>query len=513
MADNPFSAGYSAALDPSSRNNGTIMGFLGGVLGSPTSQQAAGSATGQALQELATLRQQGSSPQEALIKWLQTPSGQQYFTMAGPDGMKGLAEGLAATQPPAPELHNLAPGGKLFSTDKVSGKTSQIADNPKVLETPADVASFQYFAQLSGLPQQEVKRLAGLKLDPNSNKSSVESNAIDDLVEKYGLPPDLGNKLKAGLIKVLPLKNSVGQDTGAVTVVDVTSGTAQMLDPNRQGMPATNTGAPAVALPGTTPATGAPAGKLPAVKPSATEGNPAFGSKNDMALGSGPVSKTLGLATKVTEAIDPRLIIDEGAKANDRETMLNTLRSNLQSIGTIGGGLSSNKGLIEGYVKTYLDQGFFTSSPHSQVQKLIRLHETANKNIEEETARANNSTLPNEVRKNAFETIAGWERVLSSMPTYETLIEQEKAIRAGTAGAPTVSGAANTMVKAGSKAMTEGKKQIDQIEGMPKSGINIDQVPETEILSIDPRSLDKANKVKLLRRLDRMKKGAAKNAR
>src|SRR6185369_1280309 len=181
----------------------------------------------------------------------------------------------------------------------------------------------------------------------------------------------------------------VGQDTGQVNIVDLTTNQSVLLDPTKQGAPAEQ-GAPQQALPGATPSTGAPVGTLPGVpvpkpRPSGTQGNPAFGSKEDMALGSGPVSKVLGAATKVTEAIDPRLIIDEGAKANDRETMLGTLRSNLQSIGTIGGGLSSNKGLIEGYVKTYLDQGFFTSSPHSQVQKLIRLHEVAQKNIEDET--------------------------------------------------------------------------------------------------------------------------------
>jgi hypothetical protein len=538
MADNPFN--YSSLLDPGPRSQGTMMGFIGGLMGSPTARQAAGSATGAALQELSALRDQGMPPQQALIKFLQTPNGQAYFTNAGPNGLKSLVEGLQATVPPAPTMHNVPEGGQLYATSPGSGDPKMVAQNPKrypnqVLgpqdkmvdaqgnplaentnvkpgDTPANVQSFKYFSALANLPQAEIKRLAALQLDPSANKATVESNAIDDLVSRFNLDPALGEKMKAGAIKVLPLKNSVGQDTGAVTIVDLTTGDVRMVDPNKQGTPATNTGAPSEAPAGTSPATGARTGALPAVKPqlpkSGTEGNAAFGSKDDMALGAGPVSKVLGAATTLSEAVDPKLIIEEGAKARDRETMLNTLRSNLQSIGTIGGGMSSNKGLIEGYVKTYLDQGFFTSSPHSQVSKLIRLHETAEKNIAEETERAQNPNLPNEVKKQAFETVAGWQRVLSSMPDYKTLINQEKAIRAGTAGAPTVSGAANTLVKSGAKALTEGKKQAGEVDTLKPQ--DFDAMPTEQLLAIDPRTLDRAGKIKLLRRLDALKKGGAK---
>jgi len=543
---NPFEAvangGYSAALDPGPQSQGTILGAVGGLLGMPTAREAAGGATGRALQELSVLREQGLPPQQALLKWFQTPSGQDFFTRAGPEGLKTLTDGLMATQAPPPTVHNVPEGGMLAQTNPTTGQTSVALTNPKrypnqVLgpqdkmfdangrplaentntrpgDTPADVQSFQFFSQLSGLPQEEIKRLAGAKLDPNSSKATVESNAIDSLVERYGLSPALAEKLKGGLIKVMPLKNSVGQDTGQVNIVDLTTNQSVLLDPTKQGAPAEQ-GAPQQALPGATPSTGAPVGTLPGVpvpkpRPSGTQGNPAFGSKEDMALGSGPVSKVLGAATKVTEAIDPRLIIDEGAKANDRETMLGTLRSNLQSIGTIGGGLSSNKGLIEGYVKTYLDQGFFTSSPHSQVQKLIRLHEVAQKNIEDETQRANNPSLPNEVKKQAFETVAGWERVLGSMPSYETLINQEKAIKNGTAGAPTVSGAANTLVKSGAKALTEGKRQIEGVEALQPQDFNT--MSEQEVLAVDPRTLDRQGQIKYLRRLDQMKKARTPSA-
>lgn len=529
--DNPFGSTYRAILDPN--QGGTIMGAIGGMMGAPTKSQATGSATGRALQELAQLKQGGASNQEALMKWFQTPSGQDFFTNAGPDGLKTLSEGLTQMTPPAPTMHNVPEGGQLYTTQPGSGTPTLAASNPRshaptvmkpgeqmfgrdgamlgentnpvTADDPADVKSFKFFSKLAGLPSIEIKRLAALKADPTPNDpNSVKNQAIQRLQENYGLDPALADAIRADTIKVIPMKNDTGQDTGDVMVYDISnpSGGAKVI---RQS--GSNTPAPA---PGTTPGTGAKTGVLPAVKPpaSATVGNPAFGSKDDMALGAGPVSKVLGTATTISEAVDPSLIITQGAQAKDRETMLNTLRSNLQSIGTIGGGMSSNKGLIEGYVKTYLDDGFFTSSPHSQVQKLIRLHENATKNIEEETARAHDKSLPNEVKKQAQETIAGWQRVLTSMPSYETLVKQEAAIRNGTAGAPTVGGAAKTLVEGASKALTKGKEQANEASSaLPKGAVDIDKLPDAELLAVDPRSLpDRASKIKLIRRLETLQR-------
>lgn len=529
MADNPFS-GYKAILDPN--QPGTIMGAIGGLMGAPTRAQAQGSATGRALQELSALKQRGASNQQALMQWFQTPSGQDYFTNAGPDGLKTLADGLTSMTPPAPTVQNVPEGGQLYSVD-ASGKPTLAASNPRSYapsilkpgdqafdrsgnmigqntnpvssEDPADVKSFKFFTKLAGLPSVEIKKLAALKADPTPNDpNSVKNQAIERLVRNYGLDPQLADAIRADTIKVIPMKNDTGQDTGDVMVYDLAnpSGGAKVI---RQS--ASSDVAPA---PGSTPAAGGRAGVLPpapsASAPSAVAENPAFGSKDDMALGAGPVSKVLGAATTMSEAVDPSLIIEQGAQAKDRQTMLGALRSNLQALGTVGGGLGSNKALIEGYTKTYLDDGFFTSSPHSQVSKLIRLHEKATQHIEEETQRARNKSLPNEVKKNAQEFVAGWQRVLSSMPSYETLVKQEAAIRAGTAGAPTVGGAAKTLVEGASRALTKGKQQADEASSALPKGVDIDKIPDAELFSVEIDGLDRASKIKLLRRLEALQK-------
>lgn len=544
-SDNPFANAFSP-------DRGGLTGFIGGLAGVPTQSEAAGSATGQALSEIAALKDSGLSPQQSLIKYLQTPSGQDYFTHAGPNGLKSLTDGLVAMQNPAPQMNNIAPGAMLTATDPVTGQTRTAASNPqqfphqvlgpqdqlvggqgevlatnpnqKAGEIPADVRSFQFYAQLNQTPPDELKRLAGLKLDPSSaDKSTVASQTVDDMVKRGVLSQGLGDSIKAGTIKVLPVKNEFGSDTGSISVYDVANpqNGVQLINP--KGGQATPSALKP--LPGTNPDNGAGTGVLPPAatgnpqpsptgKPaaSATEGNPAFGSKSDMSLGAGPVSKTLAAASKISEAIDPRLIIEPGAKAEDRQTLLNTLRSNLQAIGTIGGGLSSNKGLIQGYVDTYLDNGFF-SSPHSQVQKLIRLSEAADQNIAQETERTHDVAQPMDVRKQAAETVAAWQRVKASMPDYNTLIEQEKSIRAGTAGAPTVVEGAKAIAGAATKGLTEVKNQgtaitsDPDIVGRPK--LDIDKITDpNELLAIDPRTLDRTSLIQYRRKLDTFKRGA-----
>lgn len=547
MGDNPFSAmmngGYSAALDPS--QSGTLMGFVGGMLGSPTKSDAAGSATGRALQELSALRDQGMTPQQSLLKWFQTPSGQDYFSNAGPDGLKQLTAGLQATMAPAPTMNNIPPGGMLTATDQ-NGKTTTAASNPQQFpnqvlgpgdiqvngqgqklgenenvkgDEPADVKSFKFFTQLAKLPPAEIKRLAALKADPSPNDpNSVKAQAIDKMV-RDGLitDPQLALALKADTITILPLKNDVGQDTGAITVYDKSNPAAgaQVINPGSRG-PAATQGSPQNPLPGTTPGTGAGAGTLPPapVEPAPAkpqnipESNPAyFGNKSSMFLGSGAVAKALGAATSATEQLNPKAIIPEGSLANDRQTMIDTLRSDLAAMGQLGGGIGVNKGVLEGYLKL-APSGGLTQSPHEAIQKAIRLHEHIQQEVQAEEEKFSNAKLPLEERKQSVARAEGWKRVLRDLPTYDELGKMEKAIREGTAGAPTVAGGVKTLIEAGGKALTEGKKQAQEVQGATSTpSVNIDNINDPkELLAIDPRTLDRGNKIKYIRKLEAITK-------
>lgn len=519
--DNPFSNTYRAILDPN--QNGTIMGAIGGMLGSPTAKQAAGTATGSALSQLATLRAQGMTPQQSLLKFFQTPEGQDFFTNAGPDGLKSLTDGLTATQPPAPTLHNLGPGGKLFSTDATSGKTTMIADNPKTTDVPSDVTSFNYFATLAKLPPATIREFAAGKIDPNKDPSGSEK-AIDKLVTDYGLDPRTAEALKAGQVKVLPLKNEFNQDTGSVSVVDLTNPGAPtniVLNPTNKTPQAGGANPPVSPAPGTTPETGAGTGVLPpspepVVKPqSIPEKNPAyFGSKSSMFLGSGAVATTLGAASKLSEQISPNLIIPEGAKAEDRQTLIDTLRSSLSAMGQLGGGIGVNKGVLEGYLKL-APTGGMSESPHSAIQKAIRLQEHIEQEIQAEEAKISNNRLTTDEKKAAVTRAEGWKRVQRDLPTRPEMENMEKAIREGTAGAPTVESAVGSLVGAGKKALTSVKNQASGIQkANPELGLggepNIDAINDPhELLKLDTNSLSREGKIKYLRKLDALTKGAS----
>lgn len=534
---------FNALLDPSKQ--GTLTGFLGGVMGMPTQAQAEGGSVGLAMKAISELRSQGKTPQQAALEFFGTPQGQDFFANAGKDGMDQLIKGIAATQPPAPVLHNIPEGGMLTATDPVSGKTTIGAQNPKSYAPtalkpgeqmfgrsgeklaentnvdpsliPAEVRNFQYFSSVAKLPSEEIQKLARMKIDPTmAPKNSVESQAIDEMVEKYGLDPGLAEKIKGGVLKVMPQKNQLGQDTGAITLFDLSTNTATSFDPRQKNSeaPGSTVGAPA---PGTTQDTGAGAGVLPPSSKDKTipQQNPKFfGDKASMFLGSGVVPSALAGASSITEQLNPSMVLPEGAQAADRQNLINTLRSDLSAMGTMGEGLSVNKGVIEGYLKL-APTGKAGESPHQAVQKAIRLHEHVTQEIAAEEAKLGNPNIPLEEQKGAIKRAEGWKRVLRDLPTYEQLGEMEKSIREGTAGAATVAGGVKTVAGAAAKALTEGKKQAG--EAAKDVGLgdqpNIDAINDPkELLAIDPRTLSKENKIKLLRKLDKLGGGKRSEA-
>lgn len=535
--ENPF----ANALRP---ERGGLPGFIGGMMGVRTTDQAQGSATGSALAAIANLRAGGKTSQQAAMEFFKTPEGQDFFANAGPDGLKNLASGLAQMQPPSPTMNNIAPGGMLTATDQ-NGKTSVAASNPQQFpnqvlgpqdqlrsgkgdllgenpnvkgDVPADVRSFTFFSQLAGLPQAEIKRLAGIKADPlKGGPNSVMTEAIDTLVKDHGLSLQLGEAMKAGQVKVLPLKNALGQDTGAATVIDLTTNppSVQVLDPANNRLPAAATPNAGV-LPGATSDTGAPAGVLPQTMAETTDkagsipkNNPKyFGDKSTMFLASGPIAKGLAAASGMTEMVDPTKIIPGGAKASDRQQLINTLRSDLSAMGQMGEGWV-NKGILSGYLKL-APTGDIMESPHQAIQKAIRLSEHVQSEVEAQTDVYNDKTLPIEQRKKAQSLIQGWQRVQRDLPSPDEMSKMEKAIREGTAGAPTISGAIGEVVDTAGKALTSVKKEVGKTQteqGLGTNQPNIDAMnTPQELLAVDPRSLNRENKIKYLRKIDALKR-------
>ena len=226
-----------------------------------------------------------------------------------------------------------------------------------------------------------------------------------------------------------------------------------------------------------------------------------------MALGAGPIAHTLSLGSKAAEMLSSTLLIDEGAKASDRDTMLGEVRSRLQAIGTIGGGLSSRKGLIDGYVDTYLGKDFF-SSPYEQNQKLIRLRQTAERSILDETNTIHDTSAPLDVRRQSGEAAKAWQRVIEVLPSYDELLANDTKIKAGTSGAPSLSSAAGNLIEGGKKALTTIKNEASTIQkDNTTPSINLDSMTPEQLLKVDPKTLtNPVDKRKLLFKLGALKK-------
>lgn len=532
MGDNPF----SALLNPDKQ--GTITGFLGGALGYPTASQAAGGATGDALKALSDLRAQGQTPQQAIIQFLQTPQGKDYFVQAGPDGLKQLTEGLQATVPPTPAVHTVAPGGQLFQAGP-DGKMGLVATNPKeqantvlspgqtmvdsegkpLASVPEagspDVVKFKQYAQIAGLPQQEIQRLAAMQIDP-SKTPTEKATAIQKLVTDYGLDQRTGQAMLAGAIQVIPQKDSYGNTTGDVTIIDTTNPQAVQsikINPNNSvsvspvpglkatpnstgiGPSGTFEGASAVspsATPGITPASGAGTGVLPASKADPTANKQYFGDKADMFLGAGLVAHAVGAASKVGETISPELISKEGAKANDRQTQLAHLTNTLLSMGEQGNGFGINKSIINSFKDLLPSADSLTETPHAAIQKGIRLLQKVQIEIGAEEGAASNSALPQSERVASAKRAEGWRRVERALPTMEQMDNMEKAIRNGTAGALNVESGAKAIIDQGGKAVNSGKKQVQGVTDAVTSETGSDpfaNMNEQQLTAINPRSL------------------------
>lgn len=493
---------FDSLFDPDKQ--GTISGFIGQAMGNPSQSQYQGQATGEAQQQIAQMMQSGMSQQQALVKFIGTPQGIQYFTAAGPDGMKQLQEFLTASTPPDPKAVGLKPG----ETGVIS-QGGKVLSGDKPLSVPTtEQQNFNYFGNLSQVPPARLKELAEAQIDPAAKNNGVKERSIDKLVADYGLDPQTGEKLKAGLVQVVQAKDQFGASTGDITLLDISDPQnvkSVLIKPVAPGAKGPN--AP-VSGPGVTPEVGGGTGVLPAAKgPSdPTQNKNYFGDKASMFLGAGVVPNILGAASKLSEQVDPSLIIGEGAKANDRSTQIAGVRNSLLAMEQ---GQGSGWGLNKATLKTYLDlvpTDGVTESPHASIQKGIRLLQRVQ---QEETAEegiiANQDpNVSQAVRADASKRLAGWKSVERTLPTMDEMSKMEESIRNGTAGAPTIASGAKAIVDQAGKVLTSGKKQATEISSAV-SGEDYSSMEVAALSKVDPRKLTREQQIQYRNRIQQLK--------
>lgn len=222
---NPY---VSRLFDPS---RGGLLSIVGGLMGHPTlaqheaqtqfdyqqqSQHLQGEARANAIKAYQQRIAAGQTPQKAMLDVAMSPEGQRLF-MEDPQAIQSLSNFVTASQDPR---------------SVVSANQSIV--NPQTGETiytqPTDkVATFNSFAELANLSDDEKTTLARAQLGAMQSGDPTQAEAaVTRMLARGLITPDTGDKLLAGALTVMPIRDAAGETIGNM-VVDMTSGTIQTL--------------------------------------------------------------------------------------------------------------------------------------------------------------------------------------------------------------------------------------------------------------------------------------------
>lgn len=538
---------------------GTLMGFLGQLSGQPTTSERVGAVRQQALAEFARLRQQGLDPQAALLKTVQSPTGQDWFA-TDPNLEQGLQAFMTATTAPVPSLHNVPEGNTVLSQDPRSGATTPVFSAPKTfppqsldartvragpgdkvydeqgnliaanpalpqsVNSPAgsrpgtfdpntgqttfgaptpttETQNFQEMTAIAGLPGDAVRTLAELKMRPTSTE---KERAVDILVKKHGLDPQIGEKIKADIYEVKPILNQFGDTTGYVLTDKTDPTTARMID--IQG---------GASRPGTPKADAPP----PVINPDAVTTGPdgktlinpylVFNDKTNMFSGTGLVPSAVDSLSTVLETFSPSSALPAAEKIRANQNHLQHLKLMLSELASAGEGL----GIPTVKLKEWMEIGNWgpTITPNKAVLRGMALY----KEMKGELARAEaieaDPNMPTEEKKRSAARRVKFQRVLDALPSLEKMQAYYTALSRGEAGALGVQEGIRQAKGAAAQGITQAKGAASEAVNGPtptpqpaartapaaqpqapaarRNDYPIETMPLSDLLAIDPATM------------------------
>jgi hypothetical protein len=430
---NPF----EAALSPD--RQGTLGGFLGGVMGVPTGEQRSGAATGRALQELSQRAASGMSPQAAVMDYLKTPQGMQEFA-SNPNLLEQIKGWQGSITPSKPEITNASPGSRVYSTDSTGTKL--------VGEVPTTGAQeFSRLATIANLPPERLAEIAAIQLMPPEARITAAERAIQRLKNENAVDSATADKLIAGALKVVPLKDKWGQDTGQQVVIDLTN-------PNNTVVGGT-----------VQPPRGAPAG-TPNPSGPGTDPKQKFDwtPKNTMFLGAGVVPNVASAAQGVAGQFGGD--VKSGREAAQRQTFLTDVQQSLVTLRDGGAGLNIPKIVIDKALANSPNSGL-SQDPATNVQKGIDLWNQANGEVEANEATIANPNVAPAERVKASQRAEAWKRVQRSLPSLAEMQQFQNALADGTIKPVGVGGVAKDVVGAGKAATKTIQTDMQGMAGQP----------------------------------------------
>lgn len=480
------------------------------LFGAPTYGEAAATAEGQVMNQLSALHAKSGNPQQAIVDFLKTPAGAKYISdmaMAKKDPIDTLNKWVNTVTPPTPEVTAPAPGMEGSPIyQRGPGKVSQIGSVPPQPHNlpqgtmqvtggqvtgnnpqgPIQVAPSHTLATPEGKPLMQAPGLphnvgpGSSAIDPNTGRPLVNQpttelqnfgglsaamNSSDPNVARYAALALGGDKSAwlelartgaidrataekgmAGAFMKMPIVNNAGQPVGDV-IVDVTSGKVAV--GNIPGLPANLQAAPASA-PGSQSGTPAAAPSNQPVN-QADLGKVIQSPKESMALGMGLNPMLRNAAGIAFRTLDPRFDDPNSEVAGQRRQAEQMVYTALTSHPDAAGRLKTQ---IDALTKLLPSQGWITD-PVDALNKLGQLRDFAENsyNSDKQVWDQGAGVHAKESVVEAEKSMQGWQRVLSTLPSRESINLLKAAVKQGSSGVETPASVAGGVAQGAVKAI------------------------------------------------------------
>lgn len=486
-----------------------IMGTIGTAMGVPNDQQRLAKTNADSLAELSTLMESGLTPQQAFLKFVQSPKGIELISQPGFDMGSFGQSFIKNVTPPDPTAIQTSPGSTstMFQGGKPAGTVSvppsetqnyragvpqpahnvppgnlatdnqgkplasnltteqQNRDIPKPHNVPPgnavtdqegrpqfrnpteNVQTFQDFTK--GLAPQVVQELARLQATPGAGtQPGMLGAAVDKLVAAGSMPADIGEKIKAGIFEIKAVRGGVDNEEIGHVIIDKSGGDNTRFVPFKQN-------------PATTPLATDPTKN--------SDGSPRLNSKVGMfsASGFGPaLSETISSAA---ENLSPKAATPRSREDALNKSNLHVLDVAVQSLVANQQGLGTPKALIES-LQTLVPQPGFTSPPATKAltQAITTLKMVQDEIVNEEAImRSGPQENSKEVRVQANKRLQAYRRIERAMPTVpEMEAELERISTGGPGSSPGVS------QRVGGDVGTAVKGVVQGVGDAARSGVN-----------------------------------------
>lgn len=507
---------------------GSVFGALGSAFGNRSQAQYSGDVNGQAMANLAQLREQGLPPEQAIMKFIQSPEGQKWMGSGAAD-VKGTLDMFVKQTLPQPDVATSTPaGGKTTFSSPVTNQPTRTITNapnetqnfnngvPMINNIPAgasqtnttpggttrqgqpttDLQNFTGFAALSNMEPDAIRELATYQAMPQDMRAQkMQERALYALVNSGKLDAETAQKLIGGLLTLQEGTNQMGEKNGTFFVIDKTqmgpngNPVVNVITPRGGQQPGTGIRMPGQpgqqgGAPGGPAANGpidqGPRIKVPrdALKPDGSIDWSKVDDKNTMFLGSSVSSTLTSGVSRLFEMVDPALdqktgIADNSRAINRQMGAQNQLRQaivglteNSTNLGTPKAIIESAQNLVEGLPGTGGNASqFMPASPKAQMEHAIQLHTMLSNAMQSDMNIYNAANSPKEQKQKAYGRLTAYQRILDALPDPDVQKQLLQDYLAGNSGNQGLLPTAKNLLDAGRKAFTSTTQQAQDVIG------------------------------------------------